>query len=174
MRRSAVGDSSAFSALYDRHIREVRFIARSICRDASQADDVTQEAFLSLWRSARHFDSGKGTVGSWLAGIARNRAIDALRRTASADRVTVALQAVPHANAPATADVCEARDERLRVRRAVARLPQTQRDAIELSFLGDLTHVEIGERGDVPLGTVKGRVRLGLKRLRADETLEAA
>ena len=174
MRRSAAGDSGAFSALYDRHVREVRFIARSICRDASLADDVTQEAFLSLWRSARRFDGRKGTVRSWLAGIARNRAIDSLRRTANADRVVVALRAVPLATAPATDDVCEARDERRRVRGAVARLPQPQRDVIELAFLGDLTHVEIGERSELPLGTVKGRVRLGLERLRADDTLEVA
>jgi RNA polymerase sigma-70 factor (ECF subfamily) len=162
----ARGDHPSLLALYDRHGRVAYGLAYRILGDAGAAEEAVQDGYLRVWRCASTFDSSRGGVRSWLLTIVHHCAIDLLRRRAGAPPVVAGLdeiadrQAVPDA----WSDV-SGRLESERVRTAVATLPGEQRRAIELAFFDGLTHREIAERDGLPLGTVKGRLRLGLKRL---------
>jgi RNA polymerase sigma-70 factor (ECF subfamily) len=162
----ARGDHPSLLALYDRHGRIAYGMAYRILGDAGAAEEAVQDGFLRVWRRASTFDPARGAVRSWLLTIVHHCAIDALRRRAGAPPVVAGLdeiaarQAVPDA----WSDV-EGRLESERVRTAVASLPGEQRRAIEMAFFEGLTHREIAERDGLPLGTVKGRLRLGLRRL---------
>ena len=167
MQRMVHRDPAALMALYDRH-RGVAFaLAYRVLDDAATAEEAVQDAFLQVWRHAASFDPARGGARAWLLTIVRNRAIDARRRLAHS-RATFALDAVE--GVLATPDVWDdvARGlERDEVRVAVDALPDEQRRAVELAYFEGLTHREIALRTGTPLGTVKGRLRLGLQRLRA-------
>jgi RNA polymerase sigma-70 factor (ECF subfamily) len=132
------------------------------------AEDVTQEAFISVWRSGARFDRNRGSVRTWVLGIVHHRAIDALRRGKVRDRPRVEDEnAAEKLEAPENTELEVARrDEAATVRRAMEVLPSEQVQVIELAYFGGFTHTEIADMLDTPVGTVKGRMRLGLKKLR--------
>jgi RNA polymerase sigma-70 factor (ECF subfamily) len=162
----ARGDHPALLALYDRHGRVAYGLAYRILGEAGAAEEAVQDAYLRVWRRAETFDSSRGGVRSWLLTIVHHCAIDLHRRRASAPPVVAGLDEI--AERQAVPDAWSEVSERLeseQVRGAVATLPSDQRRAIEMAYFDGLTHREIADRDGLPLGTVKGRLRLGLRRL---------
>jgi RNA polymerase sigma-70 factor (ECF subfamily) len=163
-------DPVAFELLYDRHGGAAYSLAYRIVGDRGVAEDVTQDAFLSLWRSGAKYDRTRGSVRTWVLGVVRNRAIDVLRRDAGrAPTVALELDRLAHQGAATEQTDTEAlRQESAReVRGALSALPNDQLKVIELAYFGGLTHSEIAESLGMPLGTVKGRMRLGMEKIRA-------
>jgi RNA polymerase sigma-70 factor (ECF subfamily) len=162
-------DADAFAVLYDRHGGAAYSLAHRIVGDRSVAEDVTQEAFLSVWRSGARFDAARGSLRSWTLSIVRNRAIDALRRSAgSAPKLDFDDEAALEARPSGDLTDAEAirRETASRVRGALQELPQEQSEVIGLAYFGGFSHSEIAEMLGMPLGTVKGRMRLGLEKIR--------
>jgi RNA polymerase sigma-70 factor (ECF subfamily) len=168
MDRLASGDVGALDGLYERYGAMAFSIAYRITGDRTAAEDVVQEAFLGAWRNAARYVGARGSVRTWLLSIVHHRAIDAVRRR----RLTLEL---PEADAPLPAVLTlpdtwaevERGLDRDTVLTALASISDVQREAIELAYFSGLTQTEIAERIGVPLGTVKGRLRLGLAGLRA-------
>jgi RNA polymerase sigma-70 factor, ECF subfamily len=169
------GEIGAFEQIYDRHGAVAFSVAYAILRDHRLAEEATQDAFLAVWRKAGDYRPDVGSVRTWLLAILRYRCFDALRRTAR-DPWYVPSEELDGHGPERDATVAEVirRDEAGTVRSALANLPAEQRRAIALAYFGGLTHVEIARRLEVPLGTIKGRLRLGLERLRQDIVREAA
>lgn len=167
---AAAADPDAFSALYDRHITAAYSLAYRIVGGQSLADDVTQEAFLSVWRSAARYDSRKGSVRSWVLSVTHNRAIDQLRRkTRHTDRQTGDLEAAERLPAGDDTDATAMREiEGEHTRSLLQALPEQQRRVVELSFYSGFSHSEIAEMLQLPLGTIKGRMRRALTKLHDD------
>jgi RNA polymerase sigma-70 factor, ECF subfamily len=163
-------DADAFAILYDRHGGAAYSLAHRIVGDPSVAEDVTQEAFLSVWRSGARFDAARGSVRTWTLGIVRNRSIDALRRLAgSAPKLDLDDDRVLESQPAGELTEGEAvrRETARTVRGALRDLPAEQSEVIGLAYFGGFTHSEIAEMLGMPLGTVKGRMRLGLEKIRA-------
>jgi RNA polymerase sigma-70 factor (ECF subfamily) len=162
------GDPNAFEVLYDRHGGAAFSLAYRIVGHAAGAEDVTQEAFISIWRSRLRYDVTRGSVRTWVLGIVHNRAIDGLRRNTLHERRRASMEGLAERKeAPERTDVEAARREEARtVRDAIETLPADQRHAIELAYFGGFSHSEIAEMLEMPVGTVKGRMRLGLEKLR--------
>ena len=162
-------DSSAVVALYDRYGRIAFALAYRILEDAALAEETVQDAFLLVWRRANTFDPTRGgNVRAWLLTVVHNRAIDARRRYIDRRQRPVPLENVEAVlSVPDVWHEVSARLTREEVRSAVDTLPAEQRQAIELAYFEGLTHQEIAQRINAPLGTVKGRLRLGLKKLHA-------
>jgi RNA polymerase sigma-70 factor (ECF subfamily) len=163
-------DSDAFAVIYDRHGGAAYSLAHRIAGDAEMAEDVTQEAFLSIWRSSARFDAARGSVRAWVLGIVRNRAIDALRRSARpAPKLDLDDDAVLESQASTQRTEAEAirRETAGRLRQALGLLPREQSQVIELAYFGGFSHSEIANMLGAPVGTVKGRMRLGLEKIRA-------
>jgi RNA polymerase sigma-70 factor, ECF subfamily len=162
------GNPRAFELVYDRHGGAAFSLAYRMVGNRVAAEDVVQEAFLSIWRSRMRYDRSRGSVRSWVLGIVHNRTIDALRRGATHERRQETLDGVEERHeAPERTDVEAARrDEARRMRTALDTLPDDQRRTIELAYFGGFTHSQIAELLDQPIGTVKGRMRLGLDKLR--------
>jgi RNA polymerase sigma-70 factor (ECF subfamily) len=160
--------ADAFEVIYDRHADAAFSLAYRMCSQRALAEDVVQEAFLSVWRSRARYDRGRGSVRTWLLGIVHNRAIDALRRRSVRDRGVVDDEGIEERiPAPERTDVEFARREEARqVRDALELLPGDQSRVIELAYFGGLTHVQIASMLDMPVGTIKGRMRLGLAKMR--------
>jgi RNA polymerase sigma-70 factor (ECF subfamily) len=168
MARVAKGDRDAFAELYDGTVRVVYGTVLRIIRDPAQAEDVTQEVYVEAWRLAPRFDLVSGSPAAWLTMIARSRAIDAVR---SVERRRLregrhVRETVSSAERD-TGDVVADSDESARVRRALESLPPAQRTAVELVYFDGKTQRDVSESLQVPLGTVKTRIRDGLRRLRA-------
>ena len=162
-------DPGAFEILYDRHGGAAYSLAHRIVGDPGAAEDVTQEAFLSIWRSGARFDPARGSVRSWTLGVVRNRSIDALRRQAGkAPKLDFDDDAALAAQPAGELTDSEAirRETARRVRGAMRELPEEQSEVIELAYFGGFTHSEIAQMLSMPLGTVKGRMRLGLEKIR--------
>jgi RNA polymerase sigma-70 factor, ECF subfamily len=162
------GDADAFEVILERHADAAFSLAYRMCGRRSVAEDVAQESFLALWRSAARYDRARGSVRTWTLGIVHNRAIDALRRSSVHDRrrandegLEEQLEAPEQTDAQAMSNA--AADE---IRVALGELPNEQRHVIELAYFGGFTHTEIASMLDTPIGTVKGRMRLGLQKLR--------
>lgn len=172
-----VGDlgQTAFKMLYERHGRIAFASAMRICGERALAEDAVQEAFLSVWRGHAMYDRKRGNVRSWVLTIARNRAIDVLRRAAH-DRSEIVEEAIEdRLEAMERTDVEVGRRERVReLRGALDVLPLEQSSVIELAFYGGYTQAEIAAMLGAPVGTVKGRMRLGLQKLRAELLPEGA
>ena len=162
------GDPRAFELVYDRHGGAAFSLAYRIVGSQPGAEDVVQEAFLSIWRSRLRYDGTRGSVRTWVLGIVHNRAIDALRRSGVHERRREPLDVVEERHeARERTDVEAARREEARtVRGALDALPTEQRQTIELAYFGGFTHTQIAELLGEPVGTIKGRMRLGLDKLR--------
>src|SRR5919198_1591608 len=162
-------DPDAFEVFYDRHGGAAYSLAHRIVGDPGTAEDVTQEAFLSIWRSSARYDAARGSVRSWTLGIVRNRAIDALRR-ASGPTPKLDLDDEVLLEGRAAGELTDSevirRDVAARVRGALGQLPQEQSQVIALAYFGGFSHSEIASMLGAPLGTIKGRMRLGLEKLR--------
>jgi RNA polymerase sigma-70 factor (ECF subfamily) len=163
------GSADAFEVIYDRHSTVAYSLASRICGRGADAEDVVQAAFLSLWRGRGRFDPGRGEVRSWLLGIVHNSAIDRLRRTAVHERRRAGGEGIEERlEAPERTDEeAQAREQAAVVRRAVETLPDEQRKVIELAYFDGLTHTQIAAKLEQPVGTIKGRMRLGLLKLHA-------
>ena len=160
--------SDAFEELYDRYCDRAYRVARSICRDAGRAEEAVQETFIALWRNPGSYRASRGTVAAWLMTVARNRAIDVARRDRFYVDRRVDFNVIElHRARVDTPAQLEALDESEHMRGLLAQLPDTQREVIVLAFFGELTHAEIATHLGLPSGTVKGRMRLGLTKLRA-------
>lgn len=163
---SARGDTQAFATLYDECSPAVYGLIRRILRDRAQSDEVMQEVMLEIWRQAPRFDPQRGSAAAWIMTIAHRRAVDRVRsEVAERGRVERAGSQAPTAGVSVQDDVVDDLD-RQRVRSALTALTDLQRSSIELAYFGGLTQTEIAALLDVPLGTVKTRIRDGLIRLR--------
>jgi RNA polymerase sigma-70 factor, ECF subfamily len=162
------GNPRAFELLYDRHGGAAFSLAYRMVGNRVTAEDVIQDAFLSIWRSRLRYDQARGSVRTWVLGIVHNRAIDALRRSFVHDRRRETIEGVEDRHeAPERTDVEAARREEARsIRSALETLPDEQRRTIELAYFGGFSHSQIAELLDEPIGTVKGRMRLGLDKMR--------
>ena len=162
------GEASAFEVIFDRHSGVAFSLAYRMCGRRGMAEDVVQDAFLSMWRSGARYDRTRGSVRSWILRVVHNRAIDAFRRDVVRTSKDVsddeALQRLP--SGQSTEDEAEHRDEARQVRSALEELPPDQRQVIELAYFGGFTHSQIAKMLGLPAGTVKGRMRLGLNKLR--------
>jgi RNA polymerase sigma-70 factor (ECF subfamily) len=169
LQRAAGGDEAAFAELYDRLAPSVFGMARRIIRNAAQAEDVTQEVMVEVWRTASRFDPVQGSAQTWVVTLAHRRAVDRVRSEESQRQRTERLAEVsagPGISDPVADDVVDDFD-RARVRSALAGLSALQRESVELAFYGGNTHTEISSMLGLPLGTVKTRIRDGLLHLRA-------
>ncbi len=169
---ASLHDPVAFERVYDRHGRGVYAAALRILGNPAQAEDVTQEVFLRLWRRPDTFDARRGELGAYLRLMARSRALDLWRESQAAGRASDRLKLVA-GRAEARVDdspapAAERQEAHATVRAALATLPTAQREALVLAYWGGLTADEIARRSQVPLGTAKSRIRLGLAKLRAE------
>ncbi len=160
----------ALAELYDRYAPLLLAVARRILGSPADAEEVLQESFLQAWNQAERYDSGRSSVSTWLVLIARSRALDRLRQRRSRERTAAAAEAEP--KAPETSARFDenvlTQERRRRVRKAMAALPVEQKEVLELAFFGGLSQAEIAERTRTPLGTVKTRALLAMKKLRRD------
>jgi len=161
-------EAAAFEIVYERHANAAFSLAYRMCGTRPLAEDVVQEAFVSMWRSGGRYDRRRGSVRTWLLGIVHNRAIDALRRNVVHDRRRASDEGLEERfAAPERTDSEVARREDAReIRDALRTLPAEQSKVIELAYYGGFTHTEIADMLDAPIGTIKGRMRLGLEKLR--------
>ena len=162
-------EPETFSRVYADHAPEVEAVARRVLGDRTQAEDVAHDVFLRLWVTPDAFDAGRADVGTYLRMLARSRALDAQRSGRAATRAGDRLRATHTPTAPALPTaVAELRDERRRLGRALRELPHPQREAVVLTYWGDLADHQVARRAGVPVGTAKSRIRLGMRRLRAE------
>jgi RNA polymerase sigma-70 factor (ECF subfamily) len=172
--RTSRGDEQAFAELYDLTASRVHGLARRVVRDPAQAEEVAQEAYLEIWRQSARFDAARGSALAWMLTIVHRRAVDRVRSAESAQERDQRYAAV--GDGPEYDVVDEevtTRMESARVRRALDSLTEVQREAVTLAYYGGYTHREVADLLDVPLGTVKTRMRDGLIRLRDALGVEA-
>lgn len=176
MERVAGGDARAFEAIYDRYSRRAYSLARRITGQVAGAEEATQDAFLALWRGASRFDPERASLATWLLALVRYRSIDLLRRgmPRAQDRVLTEGAAESIEAPERTEDQVIALQEYDQALRLVAELPPEQREVIDLAYFAGYSQTEIAARVGIPLGTVKGRARLGLLKLREAAELESA
>jgi RNA polymerase sigma-70 factor (ECF subfamily) len=158
------GDRESFARVYDRHAGTLLAVALRIVRERREAEDLVHDVFLEAWRVAKEYDPGRGTVRAWLTMRIRSRALDRLKSAGFSKRGTLDEARVA---STAGADDAGLSADRDKVRRALAQLPDEQRQALELGFFEGLSSTEIAERMNVPVGTVKSRVAAALAKLRA-------
>jgi RNA polymerase sigma-70 factor, ECF subfamily len=164
-RQDQLDDPTAFARVYARHARGVYASAMAVLHDHARAQDVVQDVFLRLWRRPATFDPRRGGLETYLRLMARSRALDVRRETQATARIGERLGHLTERTAPASPGAAAA-VERREVRTAIGRLPAGQREALVLTYWGGLTAAEVARHADVPLGTAKSRVRLGLIKLR--------
>jgi RNA polymerase sigma-70 factor, ECF subfamily len=162
------GSTRAFELVYDRHGGPAFSLAYRMVPNRAAAEDITQEAFLSIWRSRQRYDATRGSVRTWVLGIVHNRAIDALRRNLSHDRKRASAEGLEERKeAPERTEIEVARLQEARnVREALEALPEEQARVLQLAYFGGFSHSQIADMLEMPIGTVKGRMRLGLEKLR--------
>ena len=162
------GEVRAFEVIFDRHAGAAFSLAYRMCGRRAMAEDVVQDSFLSLWRAGARYDRARGSVRSWILRTVHNPTIDTLHRESVRDRRDVSDEGIAE-RLPAselTESEVERRADAREVRKALHDLPADQRRVIELAYFGGFTHTEIAEILQLPAGTVKGRMRLGLSKLR--------
>jgi RNA polymerase sigma-70 factor, ECF subfamily len=174
MRRVQADDARAFGELYDRHVARALKVARSVGHQSTRAEDAVQEGFLSVWRSRGSYQPGMGSFRAWAMTIIRHRAVDSIRSDRAVTRAQAAdpEEGLPDRASASLQDEAIERSERQAVRVSLTRLPEAQAEVIALAFFGELSHTEIAAQLSLPAGTVKGRMRLGLTKLR--KQMEAA
>jgi RNA polymerase sigma-70 factor, ECF subfamily len=162
------GDAAAFEVLYDRHARVAFSLAFRLLGDRAAAEDLVQDAFLAVWRGSAAYSPARGSLRNWLLSILHNRGVDRLRTSAAMARRQEALEQVAarQPDGPDTAEQGLGRAVAGTVRDELGSLPEEQRAVLKLAYYGGFTHQEISEMLELPLGTVKSRMRLGLERLR--------
>jgi RNA polymerase sigma-70 factor, ECF subfamily len=162
------GDPRAFEAVYERHSGAAFSLAYRMVGRGNVAEDVVQEAFLSIWRSGARYERARGSVRTWVLGIVHHRAIDQLRRSSVHSKRRASDEGLEERlESGERTDVEVARrDEAQAIRTAMESLPAEQSHVIELAYFGGFTHTEIADILETPVGTVKGRMRLGLEKLR--------
>ena len=158
---TARGDLEAFHLFYDRYAGRVLAYARRLSRDAALAEDITQEVFTAVWKRAGTFQPDRGSATAWLYTLTRNKLVDHWRRTGG----EAGLEQLDEPRLPASGT--DDGDQRLILRQALARVPPEQRQAIEMAYFNGLTYQETAGRLALPLGTLKSRIRLGLRAMRA-------
>ena len=161
-------DAGALEALYDRYGRAAYSLARRILTEETLAQDVVQEVFLSLWRDARRFDAGRGTVATYLLSMTHHRAVDVVRREENLRRWRTSDEGLELAPDPKARveDEVEASERRAEVRAALKDLPDPQRQALLLAYFGGYTQREVAALVGVPLGTVKTRMAAGMRKMK--------
>jgi RNA polymerase sigma-70 factor (ECF subfamily) len=162
------GDARAFEVIYERHSPAAFSLAYRMTGTRGLAEDVAQDAFLSIWRSGARFERSRGSVRTWVLGIVHHRAIDALRRSFVHERRRADDEGIAErleSGVRTDAEVAR-RQEAEAVRAALDTLPAEQVQVIQLAYFGGFTHTEIAGMLELPVGTVKGRMRLGLEKLR--------
>jgi RNA polymerase sigma-70 factor (ECF subfamily) len=162
MARIARRDEQALSALYDRYAGTALALAERVLQDRAEGEDVVQEVFVRVWDDASRYSEARGSVAAWLVSTVRNRAIDRLRRRSARERATVRASE----GLSPIADAVLVDDTDLRVRQALRDLPADQRQTIELAYFDGLSQTELSQKLGQPLGTIKSRIRLGMKKLR--------
>ncbi len=161
------GEAGAFAALYDRHGRAAYSLAYRMMGERQAAEDLVQEAFLQVWRAAGTYRAERGSVRTWVLSIVHHRGVDQLRSAARRRQIGDRAEATAPTSQPSEAFAETWRNsQRDRVREALQVLPPEQLKVLELAYFSGYTHVEIAELLDLPLGTVKGRMRLGMKKIR--------
>ena len=162
------GDAEAFAVLYDRHSRVAYSLAYRMMGERQAAEDLLQDAFLEIWRGAATYRAERGSLRTWILSIVHNRGIDQLRSLSSRRRTQEKVEAEAPTSQPSEAFAESWRNsQREQVRAAMSTLPPEQLKILELAYFSGYTHVEIADMLVLPLGTVKGRMRLGLKKIRA-------
>jgi RNA polymerase sigma-70 factor, ECF subfamily len=160
-------DAQAFAALYDRHSRAAYSLAYRMMGERQAAEDLVQDSFLKVWRASESYRVERGSVRTWLLSIVHNRGIDQIRSTASRRRTQERVELSAPRSQPSEAFAESWRNsQREQIREALKTLPPEQLKILELAYFSGYTHVEIAELLGLPLGTVKGRMRLGLKKVR--------
>ena len=160
-------NAEAFATLYDRHGRAAYSLSYRMMGEKQAAEDLVQDAFLKVWRGAGSYRTERGSVRTWILSIVHNRGIDQLRSLASRRRTQNKVEASAPKSEPSEAFARTwSNSQREQVREALGTLPPEQLKILELAYFSGYTHVEISELLDLPLGTVKGRMRLGLKKIR--------
>jgi len=162
------GDPRAFELVYDRHSGAAFSLAYRMVGRGNVAEDVVQEAFLSIWRSGARYERARGSVRTWVLGIVHHRAIDQLRRSSVHDKRRASDEGLEERleSGERTDNEVARREEAASIRSAMTTLPADQSHVIELAYFGGFTHTEIAGILEAPVGTVKGRMRLGLEKLR--------
>ena len=162
------GDARAFEVVFDRHAGPAFSLAYRMCGRRALAEEIVQEAFMSLWRSTARYDRNRGSVRSWVLRVVHNRAIDTFRREHSSARHLISDDGIADALVARerTEDEVERRSDARLVRTALAGLPPDQRQVIELAYFGGFSQSQIAEALGLPAGTVKGRMRLALRKLK--------
>ncbi|HEY5317077.1 MAG TPA: sigma-70 family RNA polymerase sigma factor [Solirubrobacteraceae bacterium] len=168
MVRLSRGDADAFDLIYERHADAAFSLAYRISGSRAAAEEVAQDAFLALWRNGSRYEQSRGSVRNWILGIVHNRAIDALRRAVRHESRRAGDEGLAERlMAPdRTDEEVDRREEAGTIRTLLGDLPSDQRRVIELAYFAGFTHTEIAEMLAIPVGTVKGRMRLGLEKLR--------
>ena len=167
LQQSSWGDEAAFAQLYDAVAPRLYGLVLRVVRDPAQSEEVTQETFLEIWRTATRFDPDRGSALGWMMTIAHRKAVDRVRSAAAAGRRDQGYHdANQDVDYDSTAEAAQASLEAERVRKALESLTPAQRGALELAFFGGYTHTEVAQMLDLPLGTAKTRIRDGLIRLR--------
>jgi len=167
LKLSGRGDEAAFARLYDATAARAFGLAVRVVRDPAQAEEVTQEAFLEIWRTASRFDPDRGSAVSWVLTLVHRKSVDRVRSAeASTRRDTTYHQSNVTVEHDSTAEAAQASMEARRVRQALGSLTEVQREALELAYFKGYTHTEVAKMLDLPVGTAKTRIRDGLIRLR--------
>ncbi|MDX1501125.1 MAG: sigma-70 family RNA polymerase sigma factor [Thermoanaerobaculia bacterium] len=169
------GDAEALADLYDRYSGMLLGLAHRVLGRAAEAEEVLQEVFLQVWEQADRYDPGRSSVSTWLVLITRSRAIDRLRTTKVVRRTArdAEREAPSRSESPTGEHAVLRRERRSRLRRELDRLPQEQRQVLELAFFEGLTQSEIARKTGIPLGTVKTRTLLAVRKLRKELTADA-
>lgn len=167
LQRVATGDREAFAQLYDRTAPRVFGLVERLLRDHAQSEEVTQEIFLEIWQTATRYDTGRGGAIAWMLTMTHRRAVDRVRASqASRDRDTrIGIRDFP-TDFDSVSESVEVRIESERVKEAMMRLTELQRQAVQLAYFGGYSHSEVADMLSVPIGTVKTRLRDGMIRLR--------
>lgn len=165
--RSSRGDEAAFAELYDRTSAKVYGLARRVVRDPAQAEEVAQETYIAVWRESARFDSERGGALAWILTIAHRRAVDRVRSAESSRERDTRFAALGNGTEyDVVEEAVSISFEAARVRKALSTLTEVQREAVMLAYYAGYTYKEVAELLDVPLGTIKTRMRDGLIRLR--------
>jgi RNA polymerase sigma-70 factor (ECF subfamily) len=166
----AGGDESSLAALYDRYHLLAFSLALRVVNDRGRAEDVVQDAFLSVWRKASSFAEGRGSVKTWLTSIVRNRAIDVVRARRESDADDEAVLLALRDPSPGIVEQVTAALDAETIRAAMSALPIEQRQAVVMAYFEGRSHSEISDLTGLPLGTVKSRIRLAMQRLKGELT----